>query len=215
MLRASAARWRSARRRRSPMRPAASSRRPAPTVTPSVAPRSRDDLGSCTSIPPRPGEVDERGVELGARHDPRVVAVVGQREDALATARGHQDRLSDRRVGGERRTSRPSRRGRSAPGGEAVAAGLVARERRLVDHEDVDPERLRLHCRRDPGRPCADDEQLDVDLGHPNGATVLPPVERLPSGGAVFAPTHPERQESTFSRSVAGPSTVQEPEPTS
>ena len=157
--------------------------------------RSSAATAACsrTSTPARAGVVDERGVELDARHDARVLAVGGKGQrrprgrsgdtSTVSVTGAYDGRLADVEPEGVEQAQRA--------GGEAVAAGLVAGEAGLVDHQDVEaePAGLDRRPRPRPGLPATTtDVECVSDASRPTVPTFRPGVPiaaRIRSSGGV------------------------------
>ena len=100
-----------------------------------------------------------------------VRAVVRQRDHHLAPGGRHQHGVGDRRVRrqGANVEAELVEQAEGA-GGEAVAAGLVAREGRLVDDQRVEPQTVGFDPGGDPGGARTHDE----DVHPPDGTHVSP-----------------------------------------
>src|SRR5581483_5412370 len=109
---------------------------------------------------------EQRGVEVAAGRDRRVLAdAVGagrQRQRHPPARRPDDHRLRHRRRDLEARhlDAEPSEQAQRS-GREAVAAGLVAREGRLVDEQDLESGGVSGEGGGAAGRPGADDEDVD------------------------------------------------------
>jgi hypothetical protein len=114
-----------------------------------------------------PSQREQRVVELRARHHGGVrTGTFREREADFVAGRGANPRLADRepRVGHRRRESERFEQSQRARR-QAVAAALVARERRLVDERDVPAGPGEHDRRRAAGRAAADHEDVGVEHG--------------------------------------------------
>ena len=158
-------------RRRASTSTASSSRRRAATPTP-VADRRR------------PRRARGRRARRRARRGAPRRRTRRRRAAGATTSRPLGDDehgLGDRRVRRQRPDVEPERLEQAQrAGGEAVAAGLVAGEPRLVDHEHVEAEAAGLDRGGDAGRPGADDEHVDArpSDGHRRRYRLAPAAER-------------------------------------
>ncbi len=144
------------------------------------------DRGHACALPHvdalRPRVRDQRGVELGAWDHSGVGAGGGQRHLDLAAGRRDEHGVGDPDPRGQRADVEADLVEQSQrPGGEAVTAGLVAREGGLVDDQGVETQPPGLESRRHTGGTGSDDEDVEIGAGQVRDGTHVSP--RWPDRG--------------------------------